>query len=161
MTLSQLKQLTESRLNWTALLTSVIDRLNLSSSITITDDELVIVYDIPYYKQMTKILIETPRHLIQNYMGFMFVSSNVGHAGKALRHLALEYEKATLGLKSDADLWKRCRALVSKKWSFTVSRLYVQRYAKPGAKTSADKLINNIKVSITFHSIFTNQHTNL
>ena len=146
MTLSQLKQLTESRLNWTALLTSVIDRLNLSSSITITDDELVIVYDIPYYKQMTKILIETPRHLIQNYMGFMFVFSNVGHGGKALRDLALEYEKVAYGLISDIATWKRCLKQVSGKWPWAVSRLFVQRYAKPGTKTSVDKLMSNIKV---------------
>lgn len=147
MTLADFKELTESRFDWTQLLTTFTDKLNLTSSLLLSDDALVIVEDIPYYKALVKVLDETPNYVLYNYMGWMFANQFAKYAGKELQLLSFEYQKTLQGVKVQLPIWKRCVKQVYSELSWAVSRRYVDRFVPGNTKEAATALIKDLKES--------------
>jgi len=145
MSLNEFKLLTESRLDWTHLLGLYINKLNLPYEMT--DSDLVIVEDIPFYKAVVKLLDDTPDYVLYNYMGWMFTNQFAKYMGKELQDLTFEYQKAQQGVQKQLPVWKRCVKQVYSELSWAISRLYVDKFVQPATKPSAVQLIDYLKDS--------------
>ncbi len=147
MTLGDFKELTESRFDWTQLLTTFTDRINLTDTLKLSDDALVIVEDLPYYRELVRTLDDTPNHVLYNYMGWMFANQFAKYAGKELQGLSFAYQKAQQGVKEQPPVWKRCVKQVYAELSWAVSRRYVDRFVPANTKQKATALISDLKAA--------------
>lgn len=147
MSLNEFKQLTESRFDWTELLVKYTSQLNLSY--LISDDDLVIVEDIPYYKAVSRLLDDTPDYVLYNYMGWMFARQFAKYMGKEMQDLSFEYRKATQGVKVQLPVWKQCVKQVYAELNFAISRLYVDQFVPKATKQTATQLIKDLKDAFT------------
>ena len=147
MTLGDFKELTESRFDWTELLTTFTDRINLTDTLKLSDDALVIVEDLPYYRELVRTLDDTPNHVLYNYMGWMFANQFAKYAGKELQGLSFAYQKAQQGVKEQPPVWKRCVKQVYAELSWAVSRRYVDRFVPANTKQKATALISDLKAA--------------
>ncbi len=147
MTLEDFKLLTESRFDWTALLTTYTDQNGLTSSLKLSDDALVIVEDVPYYRELVRTLDDTPDYVLANYMGWMFASQYAKYTGGELQALAFAYQQAQQGVKVQQPVWKRCVRQVFSEMSWAVSRRYVDRFLPSDTKEKATLLIKDLKDS--------------
>lgn len=144
MTLGDFKHLT-GYFNWIEFLNAYTRPLNLSNKFTY--ETQVIVMDKGYYSKLGRILAETPIHVLQNYMGFMYIASMSRYTNQQLINATFEFHKEETGAKELEPLWERCVAHVDNRLPYAVSRLYVDQHTEPGTKEQTEELIADLKAT--------------
>lgn len=145
MTLEQFKELTDYRVDWTQLIQTYVGKQNLSYQMS--DSDLVIVEDVPYYQSLAMLFESTPDYVQFNYMGWLFAKRYSKLMGKELKNIWFENEKATQGVKKQIPIWQQCVKHVYDELNWAVSRMYIDRFVSPSTKQVAMQLIHDLKGS--------------
>lgn len=110
-----------------------------------TEDETVIVYDLPFFEQFDELLKVTPKRAIANYIMWRVAADSTNYLTDKLRKRQLEYAMAIIGQQTEEPRWKECIDLVTSNFEIAVSALYVRKYFNQDSKAVALEMVNTIK----------------
>ncbi|CAH1395389.1 unnamed protein product [Nezara viridula] len=117
----------------------------LPAKISIDEDEPVIVEVPSYITSLEKILEQTPKRVVANYMLWRAASSVVSYMPEKFRNRQLEYYTAVSGSTEREARWKECVDHASSSLSLAVGSLYIQKYFDEEAKKNALDLVRRIR----------------
>ncbi|XP_071515798.1 neprilysin-2 isoform X3 [Panulirus ornatus] len=127
-----------------------INRL-LSPFFTVTNEEPVVVNVPSYVKNLGKLLAETPKRVIANYMLWRVTAASVAYLTEEARDIQLEYSKKLVGKGTREPRWKECMGSVSGSLAHAVGSMYARVFFKEDAKAAADEMVQYIRNE--FHKI--------
>uniref|UniRef100_A0A2P2HZF3 Neprilysin-like n=2 Tax=Hirondellea gigas TaxID=1518452 RepID=A0A2P2HZF3_9CRUS len=124
-----------------------LDYMNniLSPYFTIGTEEYVVVNVPSFISGMGKLLQETPKRVVANYMMWRIAASSVSYLSDDARDLQLSYSKKITGTGKRQPRWKECMGAVSGSLSHAVGKLYAERFFKKEAKAAADEMVSYIR----------------
>lgn len=126
--------------SWLELINSLLPK-----GMHVDENETVIV-DVPNYLiDLSKILSDTPKRTIANYLMWRIVFQSSDLLTDKLRKRTAAYEAAILGKKNEPPRWKKCVSQTTSKLTIAVGGMYVRRYFNEDAKQRAIELVNNIR----------------
>lgn len=126
----------------------------LPKEVQITRNETVIVNVPTYFKELEKVLANTPKRTLANYVMWRASSASISYLTEKLRRRQLEYQTALSGQTSRETRWRECVDMVASSLSISVGALYVRKYFNEDAKKQALEMVNGIREE--FHKILEN-----
>ncbi|XP_014250818.1 neprilysin-2 isoform X2 [Cimex lectularius] len=120
----------------------------------IKEEEPVIVAVPEYITGVEKILEQTPKKVLANYLLWRAASSTIFYLPTRFRDRQQKYARATSGSKMRQPRWMECSGLAAGSVSLAVSSLYVERYFNDEAKQMALDLVDRVKKEF-FHTLET------
>ncbi|XP_018009275.1 neprilysin-2-like [Hyalella azteca] len=117
----------------------------LSPFITITEHEEVIVIVPTYMEDLEKLLLETPKRVIANYMMWRLSAATISYLSEDARDLQLAYSKKITGTGKRKPRWKECMGVVSSSLPLAVGKLYAEKFFKKDAKAAADEMVSYVR----------------
>ncbi|XP_014677300.1 PREDICTED: membrane metallo-endopeptidase-like 1 [Priapulus caudatus] len=125
-----------------------IDWLRYLNSITpfnITEDELVVVYAMDYYKKLAVAVEETPPRVIANYLLWRFVKHRVGNMGSEFIRLKQEYQQVLLGTMTESSRWSKCVSYINENFGMAVGAMFVRKHFQTATKEQSVEIIRNLR----------------
>lgn len=111
----------------------------------LTENERVIV-DVPdYFPKLVKLLAETPRRTLANYLMWRVSAASVSYLNEAARNLQLKYSSALTGTTARKPRWEECTDLVSGSFGNAVGAMYVRQYFEEEARQAANEMVKDIR----------------
>lgn len=108
-------------------------------------DEPVVVYALSYLMQMGKILRETDRRTVHNYLLWRLVMSMMTHMIDEYERERVEFRKILLGIQSERMRWSQCVEWTNKKLGLAVGALFIRDNFNQVSKETALEMIHNIR----------------
>ncbi|XP_076315329.1 neprilysin-1-like isoform X2 [Tachypleus tridentatus] len=124
---------------------SWLDYLNTILPINIDEFEPVVAYALPYFKQMGRIISETPRSVVHNYATWRFVNNMIPYLNGDFAQKLSEFRKVLLGVSANRVRWSQCVDLVNKKMGMAVGSMFIRDSFDPSSKETALEMIHNIR----------------
>jgi len=112
----------------------------------IENNEKLIIVNPDYLPKVSKVLVETDKRVIADYLGWRVFSSVIGDLNKAARELEQAYNAKMDGVTSAQPDWKRCVGSVNSLVPGLVGSMYVRGYFKPEEKKEITQMVMNIRV---------------
>lgn len=134
----------ETGLTWSHTLIRDVYSSIQSSNIVVTSDEMIIVSDLPYYKELWNILKDTPPQVIRNYLGWRILQSIGFLSGEEFRKNEFEFKQVQTGIEKPLDMERRCLDFVMETVPEIVGRSYVDLYFSEEERDSAQEMIDAI-----------------
>ncbi|XP_070505218.1 neprilysin-2-like [Chironomus tepperi] len=127
-----------------------MDWLNYFNSILpdvsrVTKDEIINVSVPKYLEDLGRLLENTPKRTIANYIFWCLTSMSSSFLSQDARNLELEYMKSATGQLEDEPRWKECMNYVSKSYSIATGALYVRKYFNHDSKETVQDMMDMIK----------------
>lgn len=116
----------------------------LPSVSQVTEDETIIVYDVPFFDQLDELLQKTPKRAIANYIMWRVAADSTNYLTDKLRKRQLGYAGALIGQQSEEPRWKECTDLVTSNFKIAVASTYVRKYFNQDSKAVALEMVNSI-----------------
>ena len=124
-----------------------------ADKVKIGNDEKIILKDPKYFQKSSKILVNTEKRAMSNYLGWRIVKSMITKLNKAAQILKENYNRSLKGIaKAQAD-WKRCVKAVgfnsyqSYALSGLSSSMYVRKHFRPEQKKAVEEMITYIRAA--------------
>ena len=117
----------------------------------INSGETVIIQDVNYMKEMSKILGETSDRTVANYLAWRVVKSSASSLHKAAKDISLKYSKARTGKAASSPRWKDCVSSVGfngysdSSLRIPASSMYIKKHFAPEAKSSMIDMIRYVR----------------
>lgn len=108
-------------------------------------DEPVVVYALPYLTSLGKILKNTDRRVIHNYLLWRLVMSMMTHMIDEYQRERVEFRKILLGIQSERHRWSQCVEWTNKKLGMAVGALFIRDNFNQVSKKTALEMIHNIR----------------
>ncbi|XP_022248558.1 membrane metallo-endopeptidase-like 1 [Limulus polyphemus] len=124
---------------------SWLDYLNTILPINVDEFEPVVAYALPYFKQMGRIISETPRSVVYNYALWRFVNNMIPYLNGDFAQKLSEFRKVLLGVSANRVRWSQCVDLVNKKMGMAVGAMFIRDNFDPSSKETALEMIHNIR----------------
>ncbi|KAH6940672.1 hypothetical protein HPB50_004645 [Hyalomma asiaticum] len=112
----------------------LLDLLNkefLTVNITLTENEVVSIFAMPYYASTTKLLHTTDPYTLYNYIGWRAMQKWASFASRSFREAEEAFKNVAFGYKTGTSLWKTCVRLLRTHMTEIMGRLYVTQKATP------------------------------
>lgn len=126
-------------LNWTEYLQTTLGNIELQP------EESIVSYAMPYLVQMGKILTETDRRIVHNYIVWRLVMSIMTHMIDDYQRERVEFRKILLGIQSDRHRWSQCVEWTNKKLGMAVGALFIRDNFNQESKETALEMIHTIR----------------
>ncbi|KAH8415360.1 hypothetical protein KR222_005098, partial [Zaprionus bogoriensis] len=139
--LPQLQQLVP-QLNWTAYLQTA-----LGPDIRLEPDEPLVTYGLEYLTEMGRILEETDRRVVHNYMLWRLVMSLITHMTDEYQRERVEFRKILMGIQTERTRWSQCVEWTNKKLGVAVGALFIRDNFNQDSKEVALEMIHNIRAA--------------
>ncbi|XP_031565040.1 endothelin-converting enzyme 1-like, partial [Actinia tenebrosa] len=120
-TLEQL-QVEIHEFNWTDYMN------NMFAPITIPNSEVIGLPTPSYLKKAMKIIQETPKSVLANYMVWYVIRKEISGLSKRFKDLWVKYEKETKGTTSEQDRFRKCIDSTFNSFNDVISAAYIQEY---------------------------------
>ena len=117
---------------------------HLKSNETLTDDDVVVVEDMEYFKKLEGVLAKTRDDMIQNYLGWRMMQGLGEFASSKFRDLQLAFKRVQTGVEKLQGMDRRCLDLLSDIMPDLVGRTYVDNLFTRSDKEIADQMIERI-----------------
>lgn len=117
----------------------------MPASLQIDENEIIIIRDKKFFKNLNNLLNDTPKRVIANYLMWRASASSAAYLNDAIRKLRLDFTKVSSGMKEYKPRWKECVGYVSSYIPLAVSSLYVRKYFKDDSKFAASEMVAGIK----------------
>ncbi|CAD6235836.1 GSCOCG00008006001-RA-CDS [Cotesia congregata] len=137
------------QLNWR-------DYLQTFLSTSITEDEPVVVYALPYFIKMGRIIEQTDKRIIHNYIIWRFVMSIMPHMIDEYQQKRVEFRKILLGILSERNRWSQCVEWTNKKLGMAVGALFIRDNFNHESKETALEMIRTIREA--FNELLNENH---
>ncbi|XP_031564967.1 endothelin-converting enzyme 1-like [Actinia tenebrosa] len=122
-TLEQLQQ-EVPEFHWNDYLNSMI----APSSSTMNKTELIFVPSLSYLKKAMKIVQNTSKSVLANYMIWYVIRTEVKWLSAPFRNATFKYNQVTVGTTSEQERWKKCVGEVDGSFSDVIAVAYVNEY---------------------------------
>lgn len=122
-----------------------LDYLNIFLPTTISYDEPIVLYDLPYLKQLRNILQETKQRTIHNYSIWRLIEEILPFLVGEYSQKRSEFREILHGVSADRVRWTHCVDLVNKKMGMAVGALFIRENFDPKSKETALEMIHNIR----------------
>ncbi|XP_030759295.1 neprilysin-1-like isoform X2 [Sitophilus oryzae] len=134
-----LKKLQEivPQINWLEYFRSFLD-------VDINEDEPVVAYGLHYFLEMGKIIAETDRRTIHNYVLWRLVMSLSSHMIDDYQKERVEFRKILQGVLSERHRWSQCVEWTNKKIGMAVGALFIRDNFNHDSKTAL-QMIHTIR----------------
>lgn len=126
--------------NWTQYINQI-----LPSNLTVNENETIIVLAPPFFQKLGDLLNTTTTRTIANYLMWRLTDSVSDYLNDDLRKLELNFTTVATGKKENPPRWKECMSVVNQKMPIAIGSLYIRKYFKPSAKTSASHMVDRIR----------------
>ncbi|XP_031352188.1 neprilysin-1 isoform X2 [Photinus pyralis] len=137
LTLAQLQKIVP-QVNWIQYLSSFL-------SDEITENEPVVAYGLSYFIEMGKILEQTDRRVIHNYVLWRLIMALVPHMIDDYQRERVEFRKILLGILSERSRWSQCVEWTNKKLGMAVGALFIRDNFNHDSKETALEMIHTIR----------------
>ncbi|KAG5682753.1 hypothetical protein PVAND_012086 [Polypedilum vanderplanki] len=127
------------QLNWREYLQVTLGDVELK------DNEEVVSYAMPYLVQMGRILSQTDRRIIHNYIIWRLVMSIMTHMIDDYQRERVEFRKILLGIQSERHRWSQCVEWTNKKLGMAVGALFIRDNFNHESKEVALEMIHTIR----------------
>ncbi|KAF7992746.1 hypothetical protein HCN44_005090 [Aphidius gifuensis] len=125
--------------NWRIYIQEFLGELNVS------DDEQVVVYSLPYFIQMGRIIEKTDQRTLHNYILWRFVMSLMPYMIDDYQLKRMEFRKVLLGILSEKNRWSQCVEWTNKKLGMAVGALFIRDNFNHESKETALEMIHTIR----------------
>ncbi|KAI4462306.1 zinc metalloprotease family m13 neprilysin-related [Holotrichia oblita] len=148
LTLAELQKIVP-QIKWLEYLTSFLNA-------DITEREPVVAYGLSYFIEMGKILAETDRRVIHNYVLWRLIMALVPHMIDDYQRERVEFRKILLGILSERHRWSQCVEWTNKKLGMAVGALFIRDNFNHDSKETALSMIHTIREA--FNELLTENH---
>jgi len=111
----------------------------------VTEDEIINIYDVPFFDQVDEVFKTTPQRTIANYVMWRVAAASTNYLTEKLRERQLGYAKALIGQQAEIPRWKECIDTTTSNLEIAVAALYVRKYFKEESKAAALTMVNAIR----------------
>ncbi|XP_057662985.1 neprilysin-1-like [Diorhabda carinulata] len=125
-------------INWLEYFRAIFD-------ITITEDEPIVAYGLSYFIELGKILSNTNRRVIHNYVLWRLVMSLSTHLSDDYQKERVEFRKILQGVLSERHRWAQCVEWTNKRMGMAVGALYIRDNFDHLSKETALEMIHTIR----------------
>ncbi|XP_023238292.1 neprilysin-1-like isoform X1 [Centruroides sculpturatus] len=122
-----------------------LDYLNVLLPTTITEEEPIVLYALPYLKELRNILRETHQRTIHNYSIWRLVKQILPFLVGEYAQKRSEFREILYGVSADRARWTHCVDLVNKRMGMAVGALFIRDNFDPKSKETALEMIHNIR----------------
>ncbi|XP_014207874.1 neprilysin-2-like [Copidosoma floridanum] len=112
---------------------------------SVTEDEVVVVKAPSFITELEKLLVQTPKRVLANYLMWRVADSSVSYLNDEIRKQQFEFFKIVEGKTERESRWKKCTNSVSSRFSTIVGALYVRKYFNGNAKNDAIEMVSQIR----------------
>ncbi|KAF2886482.1 hypothetical protein ILUMI_19691, partial [Ignelater luminosus] len=137
LTLKQLQKIVP-QINWVEYLSSFL-------SDDITENEPVVAYGLSYFIEMGKVLDQTDRRVVHNYVLWRLIMALVPHMIDDYQRERVEFRKILLGILSERSRWSQCVEWTNKKLGMAVGALFIHENFNHDSKETALTMIHTIR----------------
>ncbi|KAF5280980.1 hypothetical protein FQR65_LT14904 [Abscondita terminalis] len=130
-----------SSIPWMEYLNNVMD----IPDIQIKNSDVIIIAVPNYISELEKLLTQTPKRVLANYVMWRAAASSVSYLTDELRNRQLQYSTILSGRTEREARWKECVDIASGSMSIAAGALYVRKYFHEDAKQNAVEMVNDIK----------------
>ncbi|KAK0083264.1 hypothetical protein PV326_006824 [Microctonus aethiopoides] len=109
----------------------------------IEDTDVIIVDSNNYYVQLTKLLNDTPKRTIVNYIHWHFVSDMLIYTTETMRDAFFELVKNEFDVKERPPRWLEC--IEEMKMTTAAAYAFVQKYFSKEVEAAAREMIENVR----------------
>ncbi|XP_069690199.1 neprilysin-2-like [Periplaneta americana] len=117
----------------------------LPKHMQITEDEVIVVGVPSYIQGLERLLEQTPKRVLANYVMSRVAGASVNYMNQELRSRQLKFSTALSGKTEREARWKECIDIVSGGLSISVGSLYVRKFFKEEAKVKAMEMVEDIR----------------
>lgn len=117
----------------------------LPTGLDINENEVIIVSVPQFFEQLGKLLDQTPKRIVANYLMWRVTAFSSFFLTEELRKRQLIYSTAVSGKQEQEPRWKECIDITSGSLSISVGALYVRKHFKEDAKRTALEMVNGIR----------------
>ncbi|KAK8726821.1 hypothetical protein OTU49_010077 [Cherax quadricarinatus] len=111
----------------------------------LTPEEPIVVYSMPYLKCLAKIMVETDKRVLWNYVLWRLILDMTPHLSRAYRASRHEFQKVLLGIQSDRNRWNLCIDWTNKRLGMAVGALFIKENFNPESKETALEMIHTLR----------------
>ncbi|XP_063696900.1 neprilysin-2 isoform X1 [Culicoides brevitarsis] len=110
------------------------------------DDTEVIIVSVPsFFEGLGKLLKQTPKRTIANYVLWRITGFSSFFLTENLRKRQLQYSTVISGKQEQEPRWKECVDIVTGSLPISVGALYIRKHFKEESRQAAMDMVNNIK----------------
>ncbi|XP_059609533.1 neprilysin-1 [Phlebotomus argentipes] len=117
----------------------------LGADVQLIEDEPVVSYAMTYLTEMGRILAETDRRVVHNYVIWRLVMSIMTHMIDDYQRERIEFRKILLGIQSERHRWSQCVEWTNKKLGMAVGALFIRDNFNQESKETALEMIHTIR----------------
>lgn len=131
-----------SDFNWFKFTQRLYEKIGVEPELKPTDD--VIVNDLPYLVELSKILKNADNDLLRNYLGWRFVQNNGFLTTRQFRQNEFEFNQVVAGVEKQEDMSKRCLNFVLEATPTLVGRTYIEKWFSAEEQKASKEIINQV-----------------
>ncbi|XP_055711716.1 neprilysin-1 [Phlebotomus papatasi] len=117
----------------------------LGEDVQLMVDEPVVSYSMSYLVEMGRILAESDRRVVHNYVIWRLVMSIMTHMIDDYQRERIEFRKILLGIQSERHRWSQCVEWTNKKLGMAVGALFIRDNFNQESKETALEMIHTIR----------------
>lgn len=117
----------------------------LPTGLDINEDEVIIVSVPQFFENLGKLLEQTPKRTVANYLMWRVTAFSSFFLTEELRKRQLVYSTAVSGKQEQEPRWKECIDITSGSLSISVGALYVRKHFQEDAKRTALEMVQGIR----------------
>ncbi|XP_037356042.1 membrane metallo-endopeptidase-like 1 isoform X2 [Talpa occidentalis] len=127
--------------NWTLFIQSILS----SVKIKLLPEEEVVVYGVPYLRNLENIIDVFPSRTLQNYLVWRLVLDRINSLSQRFKDARASYRKALYGTTVEEVRWRECVSYVNSNMESAVGSLYVKEAFSGESKNVVRELINKVR----------------
>ncbi|TRY79276.1 hypothetical protein TCAL_06071 [Tigriopus californicus] len=107
--------------------------------------EEVVVYAIPYFQKLTKLVKETEKRVIANYVLWRFIRHRVNNLDDRFQGLQQDFFRLLFGREETPPRWKYCVSYVNGNLGNAVGSMFVQKHFDEQSKKDMEALTDSVQ----------------
>lgn len=119
--------------------------LNYHLNISTTDDEIIIVSEVNFFKSLGELIDSVPKKVLANFEAWKFIQSTAMYLNGKIKNIQNNYELVQSGALKSKKKWKECVEVVSSHMPLAISALYVNKHFDENKKYSVNRLVENLQ----------------
>ncbi|XP_059158497.1 neprilysin-1-like [Physella acuta] len=116
-----------------------------TADIVITEHETIVVYALPYFVALGKLIQRSPTRVLANYVIWRCLMARIDNLPKEYRKIRSEFSKHIFGSESEPPRWYDCVSYINDNMGNAAGRLFVERHFDEGSKETAMEMIDDIR----------------
>ncbi|XP_014207872.1 neprilysin-2-like [Copidosoma floridanum] len=112
---------------------------------SVTEDEVVVVKAPSFITELEKLLVQTPKQVLANYLMWRVAGSSVRYLNDEIREPLLTFSTTISGKTEREPRWKECVNLASIYFPVGMDALYVRKYFNEDTKKLAIEIFSDIR----------------